>query len=228
MPDLLTHLYIANTVKKKLGVNDAIYWGAFGPDPFYYYHFYITNKKWRDIADMLHMRSEALVDRASLSRTHSEFSYYVGLITHFITDETFHPYIEEVTEKKGGKSLVHKEFEIVIDRIVSRKFLKEYRHFFSLLKKTILISLLPFLKDVFKDIFLTDHLIYRAFMDEILYFKLTASSDFLRFIFIIFDILTLNKFYSRGIVAPFSCRSFDEKWFEASKKKAIDNILKFF
>ncbi len=148
MPDIVTHARFALDVLERLPKEvtlltkehiNTILLAAQGPDPFFYNNF----QPWKDrketvkIAKTLHEKKTNLFFNTFLQELSSspdktftsDFSFLIGLITHYALDTVTHPYIfhftalydenDETTHKYRGN---HLRFERSIDSIFIKKY----------------------------------------------------------------------------------------------------------
>lgn len=144
MPSSITHAYIAKDIykeldkkiKNKFKEKDLENYKTYseGPDIFYFYNIvFPINKKSRKIIEFGHYMHNNKVNEIFINLTNKvkeskkfpEFLFLIGLITHYITDLTIHPYINYkanmYVKKYSSKKDNHFKIETYIDNYMINK-----------------------------------------------------------------------------------------------------------
>lgn len=142
MPSSITHAYIAKDIYKILDkrvknifeLNDLDKYIIYseGPDIFYFYNiFFPITKNSRDIIKLGHYIHNNkvnelfinLTNKVKLSKNKEEFLFLIGLLTHYISDSTIHPYINYKASLENKKRRdVHFKLETYIDNYMINKY----------------------------------------------------------------------------------------------------------
>lgn len=134
MPNLITHYYFAETVKEKLGANarkiidrypDAYKLGAMGPDfMFAFRELKLKERRLPHIMQYLKMYEVFNLSGEYIrdNQDNIVFSYILGLLCHYVSDFTIHPYVNFFVERHTAKLLpanqianIHTLIESAID-----------------------------------------------------------------------------------------------------------------
>jgi hypothetical protein len=146
MPALLTHQYFATRMIRPFLTlfpfldkqNKAVFLGAQGPDPFFFYgHALLRSRKntkaINAFGNQLHNDSPIQTLGRLLLQLHEQkdeavLAYIFGALTHYVLDRTVHPYVFYHTgfDASGGLtppySFAHARFEVAIDVAVIQYF----------------------------------------------------------------------------------------------------------
>ena len=124
MPTAFTHQLIAEDAitpsrAETLRLADY-YFGAQGPDPFFFYRFFTMRKN--NLGRLLHKDDVYGTFECMLeySRTHpAALGYALGYITHYAADAVFHPYVYYYAFSRcgtrSGRSALHTQMESDFD-----------------------------------------------------------------------------------------------------------------
>ncbi len=134
MPNIWTHKIFAERIAEKARLDFTKYhkvftFGAQGPDPFFYHHFWPWKKKhsfdW--IGSKLHSEHCGLflIEMIKYVKQHPDDwllkSYVFGFISHHILDRNAHPYIHF---KAGNDGKRHTYLEVLIDTLLMKHYYK--------------------------------------------------------------------------------------------------------
>ncbi|WP_152654913.1 zinc dependent phospholipase C family protein [Oceanobacillus sp. CFH 90083] len=126
MPNMWTHIFFAEDVCSSLSYDipdspdrHALFLGAQGPDPFFYYRFWpwLSNQKTgQEIGHALHTKECGsflmhLIEKAQKQSDEIK-AYVMGFITHHLLDLHTHPYIHY---RSGYQANNHQKLETIID-----------------------------------------------------------------------------------------------------------------
>ena len=132
MPNIWTHIFFAEDACHSLSYDihhspykHALFLGAQGPDPFFYYRFWpwlSTQKTGHDIGNALHTKECGsflmhLIEKANKQSEETK-AYVTGFITHHFLDRHTHPYIHYRAGYQGSK---HQALETIIDTKIALK-----------------------------------------------------------------------------------------------------------
>ncbi len=137
MPDCLTHIFMAEDVKRKIKADfafnlDYFILGSQGPDPFFYYNYYPwkkTNNIDKFGSKMHKHKTKLFLENLIKVSTNSSVelkSYALGFLCHYSLDTTAHPYIYNVTGNYTDKNTKkyrgnHLKLERGIDAILLKR-----------------------------------------------------------------------------------------------------------
>ena len=123
MPNNYTHQLIAEEVLPKEVTKDYLadyFYGAQGPDPFYFYRFIVMGKN--NIGKIIHKEKVGDTFNAILEyvRTNPKaLAYALGFITHYGADAVFHPYVYSYMRTHGKnkheEDFIHTQMESDFD-----------------------------------------------------------------------------------------------------------------
>ncbi|WP_193064759.1 zinc dependent phospholipase C family protein [Oceanobacillus oncorhynchi] len=126
MPNIWTHIFFAEDACNALSWDihhspsrHALFLGAQGPDPFFYYRFWpwlSSQKTGQEIGNTLHTKECGpfliyLIEQAQEGSDEVK-AYVAGFITHHLLDRHTHPYIHYRAGYQGSK---HQKLETLID-----------------------------------------------------------------------------------------------------------------
>ncbi|GIO21614.1 zinc dependent phospholipase C family protein [Oceanobacillus sp. J11TS1] len=132
MPNIWTHIFFVEDACTSLSSNlhnssnrQALFLGAQGPDPFFYYRFWpwLSNQKvGQSIGNALHTEKCGpflmyLIEKAQQASDETK-AYVMGFLTHHFLDRHTHPYIHYCAGYKGSK---HQKLETIIDTKMALK-----------------------------------------------------------------------------------------------------------
>ncbi|MFD1452030.1 MULTISPECIES: zinc dependent phospholipase C family protein [Oceanobacillus] len=132
MPNIWTHIFFAEDACNSLSYDipdspdrNALFLGAQGPDPFFYYRFWpwlSGQKAGHDIGNALHTKECGpfllyLIEKANRQPDEVK-AYVIGFITHHFLDRHTHPYIHYRAGYQGSK---HQLLETIIDTKMALK-----------------------------------------------------------------------------------------------------------
>lgn len=132
MPNIWTHIFFAEDACNSLSFDipdspdrHALFLGAQGPDPFFYYRFwpwFTGQKAGHDIGNALHTNECGPFLMDLIEKAHRQSNevkaYVMGFITHHFLDRYTHPYIHYRAGYKGSK---HQMLETIIDTKMALK-----------------------------------------------------------------------------------------------------------
>lgn len=136
MPNIWTHIFFAEDACQSLtydlqntSYRSALFLGAQGPDPFFYYRFWpwlsnqVTGQR---IGNALHTKACGpflvyLIEQAQKESNQTK-AYVLGFITHHFLDRHTHPYIHFRAGYQGSK---HQLLETIIDTKFALKHRKK-------------------------------------------------------------------------------------------------------
>lgn len=136
MPNVWTHIFFAEDICQSLPCSfsdspfkNALFLGAQGPDPFFYYRFWASPSKQETghaIGEALHTKQcgpflIGLIEQACRASP-TVRTYVTGFITHHILDRTTHPYIHYRAGYQGSN---HQKLETIIDTKLALKYRKK-------------------------------------------------------------------------------------------------------
>jgi len=137
MPDCLTHIFMAEDVKRKISADfafniDYFILGSQGPDLFFYYNYYPWKKtnKVDSFGSAMHTKKTKLfldnLIKAATSGPTELKSYALGFLCHCTLDQVAHPYIHTVTGNYVDKETKkyrgnHLKLERGIDAILLKR-----------------------------------------------------------------------------------------------------------
>ncbi|MBR2548015.1 MAG: zinc dependent phospholipase C family protein [Eubacterium sp.] len=136
MPDITVHNAMGDSVLNRLpeeiadeirGESNAFHVGVLGPDPFFFYRFFLP--PFRNGVDqrgtiMHHEKCrEFLMEMTRRfcspeEKNHRQFAYLAGFLCHYALDSTVHPYINMLAARRVG---MHTAVERKLDRIALKR-----------------------------------------------------------------------------------------------------------
>lgn len=135
MPNVWTHIIFGQEALRAAGRTEWLereadkklfHWGCQGPDPLFYYRFFLPwskDKRMYILGELMHEEHcgpflMELLRRAGARGGQRLKPYAAGFLLHHILDRNAHPYI---FAKSGFKAWNHQRLEIILDTLVAGK-----------------------------------------------------------------------------------------------------------
>ncbi|MCD6239482.1 MAG: zinc dependent phospholipase C family protein [Thermotogae bacterium] len=238
MPDILTHMIYGDRTLEKVRETDSlsltvemINWfhlGCQGPDPFFYYKFYLPKGLKKDIwkiGEKMHKEECGDVIINALRLIHSRMDnpdfisiaipYIAGYISHFAIDRNAHPYIRYRSECMSTRVHEHNRFEKIVDVLMAKEVFGSKVEKLKINEKIyvgrkISDPIMTIYRHIFRHHFLGEfadikpNVINSAYKDTLLFLRLEYSPLRLPYIFANFiDLITGYKYHFSAYFPPY-------------------------